>query len=550
MTMSKNIGRPNTWGLLFGLALTLLACEGKIVGERPRPPGVAVVPETRPDCTGVSAAVVVPLRRLTPSEFQAAVIETFGPQVPDLASLYPDGAGGVPYSTFGSAQAVEEQQVRLLIDTAETLAVALQPRLTGCDTGPFEACARGTLTGWARVGFRRTPDSAELARLTALAVGARAEGFSPSEALALAASALVQMPGFIYVVESSAAGTTWTIDDQAKASRLALVVGGRIPDATGRALDTLNSLSTEGGLATEASRWLAGPSGRLTFRRFVYEWLGLRTLPEGHSAEVRGALVEELNRLIDDAFLADDTLAALLSAPTGYVNPVLETFYGLPPESTGPADYRRVALPWRVGVLTHPLVMAATGHNGESSVILRGRLLYLNVLCGYLGPPPAQAAAVEAALPAAATPRARYEARGKNAACQACHQFLDPLGFGFEAFDGLGRQRATAYGAPVDEAGEIKLAGSLAGPFVGPRAFVDRVLASEQSATCFAKQWTRFAWGVFEYEPRSQGAVSPLACTADRLGAALITQRKFSTLIDAWARDPSFSARREERVNP
>jgi hypothetical protein len=211
-------------------------------------------------------------------------------------------------------------------------------------------------------------------------------------------------------------------------------------------------------------------------------------------------------------------------------------------------DFRQVHATWRVGVLTHPLVMAATSHQGDSSVILRGRLLFKNVLCGSLATPPANAAAFEASLPTAPTPRARYEARAKNATCQGCHQFLDPLGFGFEAYDGLGRHRDMAYGAPVDAAGVMRTGqAGLDGDFVGARAFVDKVLADDWGRRCFARQWTRSAYGLMETD--AQG-LTPLACTADRLGTALVQQHSMAAMLDAWVTDPSFGARAMERSTP
>jgi hypothetical protein len=156
------------------------------------------------------------------------------------------------------------------------------------------------------------------------------------------------------------------------------------------------------------------PRARATFHRFVREWLGVGTLPTTHAPEVRAALDEELERLLDDAWSAPDGLAALLSADTAYVNPTLEAFYGLPSMSTGPTDFRRVSMPDRIGLLTHPLVLAAASHGEDSSPILRGKLIRTRLLCDPLGTPPPGATALEPMLPANASVQTRYEARNAN----------------------------------------------------------------------------------------------------------------------------------------
>ena len=42
-----------------------------------------------------------------------------------------------------------------------------------------------------------------------------------------------------------------------------------------------------------------------------------------------------------------------------------------------------------------------------------------------------------------------------NPACASCHNKLDPLGFGLENFDGIGRWRTEVGGKPVDASGTL-----------------------------------------------------------------------------------------------
>ncbi len=79
--------------------------------------------------------------------------------------------------------------------------------------------------------------------------------------------------------------------------------------------------------------------------------------------------------------------------------------------------------------------------------------------------------------------------------CNNCHgYYINPLGFAFENFDGLGRFRTTDNGAAVDASGTY--------PFVeGGKTFASNkelmtVLAdSEQAHECYAKNMMQFVLG-------------------------------------------------------
>jgi hypothetical protein len=57
---------------------------------------------------------------------------------------------------------------------------------------------------------------------------------------------------------------------------------------------------------------------------------------------------------------------------------------------------------------------------------------------------------------ASLTLRQRTELHRKNAVCANCHKILDPIGFGLENFDAIGRWRdKDDSGGPIDAAGEL-----------------------------------------------------------------------------------------------
>ena len=51
--------------------------------------------------------------------------------------------------------------------------------------------------------------------------------------------------------------------------------------------------------------------------------------------------------------------------------------------------------------------------------------------------------------------RQRLTAHVSNPICAACHDLMDPIGFGLENYDGIGAYRTMDNGAPVDASGEL-----------------------------------------------------------------------------------------------
>jgi 2-keto-3-deoxy-L-rhamnonate aldolase RhmA len=71
---------------------------------------------------------------------------------------------------------------------------------------------------------------------------------------------------------------------------------------------------------------------------------------------------------------------------------------------------------------------------------------------------------------------------------------MNPIGFGFENFDGIGLWRDTQNGKPIDSTGEITATDSLDGTFAGPVDLAGKLAASSEVAECVSSQWFRFSY--------------------------------------------------------
>jgi hypothetical protein len=75
---------------------------------------------------------------------------------------------------------------------------------------------------------------------------------------------------------------------------------------------------------------------------------------------------------------------------------------------------------------------------------------------------------------------------------------MDPIGFAFENYDGIGRARTTDGGKPIDTSGSIAGTRDSDGTFVGAGQLVTKLSQSAEVSECVATQWFRYAMGRFE----------------------------------------------------
>jgi hypothetical protein len=80
-----------------------------------------------------------------------------------------------------------------------------------------------------------------------------------------------------------------------------------------------------------------------------------------------------------------------------------------------------------------------------------------------------------------------------NPVCAACHQLMDPIGWGFENFDGDGAYRTTEANQPIDSSGVLNAAGALTGPFSSGAALIQTLAASPDVENCYFQKLGDFA---------------------------------------------------------
>ena len=259
--------------------------------------------------------------------------------------------------------------------------------------------------------------------------------------------------------------------------------------------------------------------------------------------------MEETRRLLDHLTWDDQNFMELLTADYGYINSDLAALYHFPAPATDFALTRFPAGTSRAGLLGQASFLAANSGPVETSPTERGIFVREQLLCQHIpAPPPGVPSLPDASAEKPQTKRQRMSMHADNAICGSCHRLMDPVGFGMENFDAIGRWRdketvviAAGEGrrgaAPKRFELDLDAHGEVAG--VPNSAFSDtkqlgQILAGSQICQeCIVRQLFRYAYGRLEM-PSDEPAIHQLFATFRDSGF------RFKTLILALVQAPQF----------
>jgi hypothetical protein len=531
-------------GLLIVYAAAQFACVGAIdaggesgapvvrggesgapaASETPRPGSAAAC---RPGAATIPTALT---RRLTRAEYDNTIRDLLGDTTRPASEWAAELRAGA-FSNNPEALSVTDSLAELYYDTAEKVAAAAVARvnaLVPCDplkVGDDE-CGRTFIRGFVKRAFRRPVSAAEETRFFTVFSAGRATSFR--DGVRMVITAALASPSFLYRFEVGSApaapGAVRSTTAWETASRLSYLVWASMPDDALFAAAETGQLSTPAQIAAQVDRMSKDPRARDGVARFLEEWLDLDRIPEiekdatvfkGFTADLVPLLAQEATAFVRDVWDAGD-LATLLTGAFTYVNKRLATFYGLPAAASLGTSLTRVALdPGRgVGVLSQGGLLSAHAKADQSSPVHRGLFVRRKLLCTTPPPPPPGVAITVPDISPTATTRERFTRHSSDPSCAACHRLMDPIGLGFESYDGAGRWRATENGRAVDASGEL-VASDVDGPFVGVAELGRRLSRSDQVARCVPAQWFEFAFGRIA-QPED-------ACSLEQLGSGFVT---------------------------
>jgi hypothetical protein len=282
------------------------------------------------------------------------------------------------------------------------------------------------------------------------------------------------------------------------ASRIAFALWDSLPDKPLREVAAAGRLVTREEAASHAERMLDDLRTRAKLRDFFLQWLRVEQAPDlskdpakypGFDRAIASDLRTSLELFLEDVIWGEGSdFRRLLTADHVYLNGRLAKYYGA--DLPADAPFQRMALDpqERAGVLTHPYLMATFAYTATSSPIHRGVFLSRSVLGRALKPPPEAVAPLAPDLHASLTTRERVILQTSPAACMTCHGTINPLGFGLEHFDAVGRYRNDEKEKPIDATGTYETPTGEPLTYSGARELASILAGSEEVQTAFVEQ--------------------------------------------------------------
>ena len=439
-----------------------MECIAKVKFLAPKDPGASVI------------------RRLTKAEYGNTLHDLFEVD-PAIVKELPDEVAGEGY--LNTLSPLQMEQFLGIADKVLDRALAadgapptaMEKRWFGEAPAAEEderAAARTVARSLARSAYRRPPSEAELGVLLSVFDLGKQNNLSYQAALRLMLEAVLVSPQFLFITpapRTEARGGIVPLDDFQLASRLSYLMWATMPDAELSALADEGKLHEPEILKTQVRRLLEDPRARALFDGFGAQWLGLGGLESKTfdltkfpqlTKEMRQAMYEEARLFFESIVRENRSVVDFVDADYTFLNATLAPLYGLDGLVTGP-EMRKVHLADRNrgGVLGMPGILATTSMPNRTSAVRRGVWVLEQVLGEEVPPPPPNVPALDKQdkdTVATLTLRQRTELHRSNAVCANCHKILDPIGFGLENFDAIGRWRDhDDTGGAIDAAGEL-----------------------------------------------------------------------------------------------
>ncbi len=516
------------------------------------PVAVAAAPASgTPGLPGAALAAASGLRRLSVREYDNSLQYLLGDRTRPGARLLTDDPRR-PFDNDATLQVpsnalvegldflAREAARRLLSDPAR------RDTVVGCKpAGPGDgACFKTFVVNFGRRALRRSLNADEVNRFLALlALGTESSDFYVAVETALVA--FLQHFDFAYRVELGTPvpgqPALFRLTPHETASRLSFFLWGAPPDDALLDLADKDALSSTDDLRIAATRMLKDPRARELLGRFFAMWLGYESLPFAPDL-VTGMKAENaalLNRVIfterrpwRDLFRMDET----------YVNADLAKHYGLVSAATLGTNRQWVKYgDGRAGLLSQGGFLSIGAKFEDTSPTLRGVSVRERLLCEDIPPPPP---GVDTDIAPGSNKtdckEARYDEHASGS-CARCHELIDPIGFGLERFDALGRPRtkeAKNKSCTIRGEGEVEGLGT----FRGPGELGSLLAKSGRLEPCLVQQIYRFALGRHDFDPTDLALIAIMTKRASAAGDTL----RFDDIILDLVSAEAFRHRREE----
>ncbi|MFZ9825075.1 MAG: DUF1592 domain-containing protein [Gemmataceae bacterium] len=420
------------------------------------------------------------IRRLNKVEYANTLHDFLGVD-PSIAKDLPDEVPGEGYlNTLSPLQteqylAIANETLNRSLGTKDKTPNSIEKSLFGptpSSTKDWRESARKVATSLARTAYRRPATPGEIEVLLRVFDLSRENNLDYQASLRMMLKAILVSPQFLFITPAKDRVSTESIvplDDHHLASRLSYFLWSTMTDTELSNLADLGKLHQPEILQAQVKRMLMDSRSRALFDGFGAQWLGIKDLKEKRfdpakfsdmTPDLRLAMYEEVRLFFDSIVQENLGVVNFINSDFTFVNEGLAKVYGLEKQIKG-SKMQRVAITDtnRGGIIGMPGILAMTSFPDRTSAVKRGAWVLEQVLGEHIPPPPPNVPALEKQdkkKVASLTLRQRTELHRTNSVCANCHKIMDPIGFGLENFDAIGRWRdKDDSGAPIDPSGEL-----------------------------------------------------------------------------------------------
>ncbi len=316
---------------------------------------------------------------------------------------------------------------------------------------------------------------------------------SPESGVKRAVLLAMKSPRFLYP-ELANDGKT---DDFAAASQLALTLWDSIPDVQLARSASEGKLKTRDQITAASRRMIGDPRAKAKLRGFFRHWLELERAENsqkdpkafpGFDETMLADLRESLWRFLEEIVWSDASdYRKLISADWLWLNERLGKYYG---KDVKGAEFQRVSFgaAQRLGIITHPYLLALHSYSRASSPIHRGVFLSRNIVGLSLKNPSVAVSFDNQKFDPTLTMREKVTKLTKGAACSVCHTMINPFGFSLEHYDAVGRWRTKDNNKPVNTLAEFDADDGHTVKLTGPKDIADYCVGSASAHRTFVRQ--------------------------------------------------------------
>ncbi len=437
----------------------------------------------------------VTMRRLSHTEYQHSIFNLVGVSYNAPAKFPTDASGGAGFDNFANTMFLTPLKMERYYEAAEEILdeanandglwrkMVPQPynlsfwrRISNWFVGifykvdPSEGAVKAAsevILPFASRAYRRFLEPKEMDKLLSLFRKVY-EGSNTKDrydrAIKETMKAVLVSPNFLYRYEEELpvpVDHAYPLSNFELATRLSYFLWTTLPDNELFEAAYRNDLQDSVVLNQQVKRMLKDPKAKNFAESFATQWFGVSRFRENNpvdperfpelTSSLRNSMYEELVAYFYHVLIGSRNFLDLIDSDFTFLNEELANHYGI--KGVLGKEMRKVTLTDRNrgGILGMGSVLASTSMPLRTSPVLRGKWVLEEILGTPPPPPPPDAGELpeEASTNKNASMRDLLAEHRANPTCANCHQKMDPIGFGLENFDPLGRWRNSYGDKPI-----------------------------------------------------------------------------------------------------